>query len=70
MSIISSVITKDRDDGIARFVEETHTDSTGKTYVRRRTVPHGYDAQADLAAHAAELAAVLADMEAQEILND
>jgi hypothetical protein len=69
MSIVSSAITKDRDHGFARFVEESHTDSDGKIYVRRRFVAHGYDATADLPTHAAELNNMLADREAQELLD-
>jgi len=70
MAIVSSTLTKDRDDGFARFIEETHTDSTGAKHVLRRHVPHGYDLTADLAAHAAEIADFLAEQEVAEILND
>lgn len=70
MSIISSTISKDRDHGFARFVEEQHTDSTGAVYVRRRHVPYGYDAQADLAAHAAEINEMLAAQELEGLVND
>ena len=67
MSIVSSTITKDRDHGFARFIEESHTDSQGKVYVRRRFVPYGYDATADLASHAAELAEQLAQQEVEDL---
>ena len=69
MSIVSSVIVKDRDQGFARFIEEAHTDSAGKVHVLRKFVPHGYDAAADLAAHATQLAEQLAEIEANEVTN-
>jgi hypothetical protein len=69
MSIVSSAITKDRDQGFARFVEESHTDSTGKVHVMRRFVPYGYDLTADLALHATQIAAQLGDEEAARVLN-
>ena len=69
MSIISSTITKDRDQGFARFVEESHTDSLGKIHVLRRFVPYGYDLTADLALHATQIATQLADEEASGVIN-
>ena len=69
MSIVSSTITKDRDQGFSRFVEESHTDSLGKVHVLRRFVPYGYDLTADLAFHATQIAAQLADEEASGVLN-
>ena len=69
MAIVSSAITLDRNHGFARFVEETHTDSLGAKYVRRRFVPQGYNAVADLVAHAAELAEQLAAAEFEGLVN-
>ena len=69
MSIVSSVIVKDRNDGGTRFIEERHTDSQGVVYVRKRNVPIGYDAAADLAAHATELSDSLAEREVSQLLE-
>ena len=69
MSIVSSAITKDRDQGFARFIEESHTDSTGKVHVLRRFVPFGYDLTADLALHATQIANRLADEETEQVLT-
>ncbi len=69
MSIVSSVIAKDRDDGFARMVEEKHTDSTGKIHVIRRYVAYGADETALLSIHAAQLSEMLAEIEAEELLK-
>jgi hypothetical protein len=69
MAIVSSAITKNRNDGFARFIEETHIDSTGANHILRRHVPHGYDTAADLATHAEEIADFLAAQEAEVIIN-
>lgn len=69
MSIVSSVISKDRDDGFMRMIEEKHTDSTGGVHVIRRYLPHGADATTLLAVHAEQIAADLAAAEAEELLQ-
>lgn len=64
MAIVTSVIELDVDLGNGmRSIHEQHTDSVGEVHVWRRFAPVGYDAAADLPAHAAALAEQLAAAE-------
>jgi hypothetical protein len=65
VSIVSSVIVKDREQGGVRFIEEHHTDSLGVVHSWKRFVPVGYDASVDLATHATQIADSLALKEFQ-----
>lgn len=69
MSIVSSIIAKDQSLGAQRLITEHHTDSAGVVYVRKRFAPVGYDAAADLAAHASELANQLAEDETDKVIE-
>ena len=69
MSIVSSVIAKDRNHGFARFIEEAHTDNLGKVHVVRYFAPVGFDVNARMAVRVAELNAQLAEAEADELLK-
>lgn len=69
MSIVSSTLVKDRDHGFARMIEEAHTDSVGNVHILRRFVPFGYDATADLSAHAGQIALALAEREVLEAIT-
>jgi len=69
MSIVTSQITRQRNDGGVLFVEETHIDDLGKVHILRRRVPVDYaNLATDMVTHAAEMNIALAEAEAQEVL--